>query len=440
MDKKKKIIIFILIIVLICLVLIFVIDKLQKKEKKEELRVEEEGPVATAVVNIEEITDESEVFMIQNCIEEYYKAIKYQEKDVVINLLDKNYIKNNDITIENVLNKLDNLESGFEGFRVKKLNKKEVTLGNDYEYYVYGEFIEKEYKSVYPVYIVLKLDYEHYTFSIIPQQPAKIDEEMYFEKIEEEKRKLTGEEKVISEQVSQPIKKNENNDFFSNQVEEKQILGFYVEDFIETAVYTPEVAYDLLDQEYKENRFKDLDDFKKYIKNKESEMLNYAITEYSVEEKEGYRQFIIKDTENNYYIFKVTDLMKYTVVLDYYTVDIEEIVKKYDEGNERVKCDINIQKVAAAIRDKNYEYIYSKLAEGFKENYYKTYEEFEKYMTEKFVGNLDVQMGRFRNEGNTFIYDILFQGSRASSNKKIEMQVIMQLKDDRDYIMSFNIK
>ena len=169
-------------------------------------------------------------------------------------------------------------------------------------------------------------------------------------------------------------------------------------------------------------------------------ILNTAISRYNVYEKEGYVEYFICDTNENYYIFKVKGVMDYTVVTDFYTIDLEQITEKYDSGSEQEKVAINIQKVIAAIKDKDYEYVYDRLNENFKNSNYESLEKFEKTMREIYIGRMKLTFGDFSNEGNTYIYNIDLKGTTASNNREVNMQIIMQLKEDRDFVMSFSIK
>lgn len=439
MNRKKALIICMVMIIILCMIIGVIISKLKNTKKEIEFHEEVDSTIK-AIVNIQEMKDEMEIFKIQKCVTKYLKALNDENTDVIINLLNKEYMSNNDITKENILQKLDKLENGFEEFKIKKINMKTLELGIKHEYYVYGEIIEKDYTEISPIYIVVKLDLMNETFDVTPQQSTKMDEEEYFKILEKEKSKLTGEEIDLNGQKSSSIEENKDNSYKNMEIRKEQILKYYFDDFVMTAAYNPEAGYELLDEEYRNKRFKNIEEFKNYIEKNKSKILNASIREYKMTEEDEYKQFIIIDTNDNYYIFKVTDFMEYTVVLDFYTTDIEEVTIKYDEGNEKVKCNINIQKIVAAINDKNYKYVYSKLSEGFKDNYYKTYEEFENYMSEIFVGNLDMSFEKFTNEGDTYIYDIVFQGTTASNNTKIEMQIIMQLKENRDFIISFNIQ
>ena len=63
---------------------------------------------------------------------------------------------------------------------------------------------------------------------------------------------------------------------------------------------------------------------------------------------------------------------KYSVVLDTYTIDLPEFIEKYNSANEKTKVGLNIQKVFDAINNEDYEYVYNKLDNTFKQTNFKT--------------------------------------------------------------------
>ena len=219
------------------------------------------------------------------------------------------------------------------------------------------------------------------------------------------------------------------------------MLEEYLKNYSLMAVYDPEYAYsELLDKEYRDIKFKNIEEYKEYTQRNKNLILSTAIKEYNVLEKENYTEYFVVDTNDNYYTFKVKDVMQYTVILDFYTIELESIAQKYDEGTEQEKVAINIQKVISAIKDKDYKYVYNKLNENFKNNNYSTLEDFERKIKNVYTGKMELIFKDFSNEGDIFIYDINLKGTTASNNREVNMQIIMKLKENRDFEMSFSIK
>ena len=81
------------------------------------------------------------------------------------------------------------------------------------------------------------------------------------------------------------------------------------------------------------------------------------------------RYFCI-DQNNNYYIFDQKSIMNFELILDSYTIDLPEFIEVYYVAEAPEKVALNIQKTFDALNCKDYNYVYSKLSEGFKKNYF----------------------------------------------------------------------
>lgn len=264
--------------------------------------------------------------------------------------------------------------------------------------------------------IIVILDYINMTFSVIPTN---------------ETTKATS------------IKENEYNKVNSIVVSDEQMAQKYFYNFKRMAVESDEVEeiYNNLDNEYKNIRFSNFEEFEKYIQKSKEKLSQAGLEKWKMNEYENYNQYICQDNLGNYYIFNETAPMQYTLILDTYTVELAEVVQKYDSANIQERVVLNIDKIKQALNSYNYSYVYNKLAEGFKNSKFKTLEEFEYYMTNKLYDNIDIEYVNFSNEGETYIYDVIIKDSTKQENSQgIEMQIIMQLKENRDFIISFNIK
>ena len=60
--------------------------------------------------------------------------------------------------------------------------------------------------------------------------------------------------------------------------------------------------------------------------------------------------------------------MQFKVLLDTYTVDQQEFIKKYDSASDNEKAGYDINKFFDAINANDYTYAYNCLAESFKQN------------------------------------------------------------------------
>lgn len=436
--KKKKTLILLILVMLIIILLLCILKVLKNKNEEEE-HIILENPRLTTTLDIYKLENEKEFFTVEKCINKYFETLKESNTNGVYSLLNNKYIEQNNINASNVLQKVYKFKGGFEEFIVKNIYYREVSYDTEYQYYIYGEILGENYSSSTPIYIIANLDYMNNSFNISFDGQIEVDKEEYLNIIENLKNGNTNKFIYVEDQKVTNIELNDYNEFEEYVSNDPYALDRYLENYSIMAIYYPDIAYNLLDEEYRNRRFGSIESYKQYVLSNKSKLLNNTIKEYNISEKEGYTQYVVVDTNGNYYIFKVTDIMEYTLLTDFYTIDVEEIVNNYDNSNVQGRVAINIQKVIAALNAKDYNYVYSKLADGFKANKYPTLESFKNYISGVVTGNRQIKFSDFHNEGETYIYSISLVGITASSGDPVNMQIIMQLKDNRNFVMSFNI-
>ena len=439
MKNKKTLIILISVIIVTILVLLIVL-KIVKNKKSEEEYIKSENPELTTTLDIFELDNEKEFFTVENCINKYFRYLDDSNSKGVYNTLNGEYISKMGITEANAIQNTYQLSDGFERFYAKDMYYREISFDQEYQYFVYGDLLGKDYSSIKNIYIVINIDIKNNSFNITIPTNVEIDKQEYLNIMEELKKGNTNEYIFVKDQATSSIELNEYNEIDYYITTDPYALDRYLDNYGIMAAYYPEIAYELLDEEYRNKRFGSLEEYKKYVTDNEYRLTSATLSQYNISEKDGYYQYVLIDTNGNYYIFKVTGIMQYTLIGDFYTLGLEEIDSKYDESSTQDKVAINIQKVIAALSSKDYKYVYSKLADEFKANNYPTLESFETYISGKVYGNRKIEYKDFSNEGNVNICDISLVGSRASDGDPINMQIIMQLKDNRDFVMSFSIK
>lgn len=441
MKNLKKIIIIVGIIILIITIIIFVILFNRKKMDKgildDTFDSEEERFLITETT--QRVSIKSDYYMVQNCIDVFYKYYQRlcnninmgeteytKELDTIIfQLLDKDYVKDFNVNSANLIEKLGKYEDLI--IDIDRIYVQQVS-DNTSIYFIYGNLINKKSSEIQDLAVAVKTDLVNRTFSILPFEYLK---EKNFLNIKEN-------EKIKTDKFDK-IERNSYNQIDFRSMSDERYLAHLFNQYQVKEKYKPEEAWDLLNEEYRNKRFKNINNYIAYIKSKPN-TLDVNIKKYKKTEYPNYTQYICMDEYDNMYIFRETAFMKYTVLLDFYTLDLEEITNKYNDSSDQQKIVINIQKIVAAINSRDYDYIYSKLSDEFKNNYYKTIEDFANYMNSIFSGNFSVIFNDFNNEGNICIYNISLQGIKRSDKTTINMQIIMKLIENDDFIMSFNIK
>ena len=99
------------------------------------------------------------------------------------------------------------------------------------------------------------------------------------------------------------------------------------------------------------------------------------------------------------------------------------------------------------INQKDYEYVYSKLDETFKQNYYNNQESLEAFIKENLFNKNKASFQEYSSEQNLGIYKVRIEkeyqdGEQAPEGKNAEFQnlnIIMKLGQGTDFFMSFSI-
>ena len=158
------------------------------------------------------------------------------------------------------------------------------------------------------------------------------------------------------------------NEVSYKKVNDAQMASIYFNDYKEKLIYSYKEAYDFLDKDYKAKKYKTIEDFKEYIESNKIYIFNMYLEDYMVIKEENYTIYVLKDQYENTYILKETAMMEYTVQLDNYTVDNEELNKKYKSLEDKDRGMYNVDKFFSMINRKDYTEAYNVLDENFKQN------------------------------------------------------------------------
>lgn len=129
---------------------------------------------------------------------------------------------------------------------------------------------------------------------------------------------------VVFEEPDEEIKSYEANEYIPIYMTQEEVMKKYLTDFKNTMLTDPESAYYLLNKEYREFKYDDIDDFVSYVNDIKSVALyQLTVDKYDVKSINGNKIFDILGTDGNRYIIKELSIMNYEVYLDNYTTTIE---------------------------------------------------------------------------------------------------------------------
>ena len=446
----KKAIIIISCIILI-IIIIFIIMLYQKETTlpgdKELL---ERGNHAPTSFEKEIVTDHSTFFSVGDAIQDYLNSISFNIEDIslqpvrgskmpnaatlyaqdegitdekskrqaIYNFLNPKYISQNGITTENVLEKVPN--NGKVEFTPLEMYQ---LLGNyRTQYAVYGEMKNMETEEKTQCYFIVDVDKTNSSFYITPVEFSK----------------YANVKDIPLSDEDTTIELNDNNYFSYTVMQENDIMLKYFSYYKKLMQENPDMAYLLLDEEYRNKRFGSVEEFKNYVSKNQEDIQTYVAKEYEVNNLEDGTEYICQDQYKHSYIFKVSAVMQFQVKLDTYTIESDEVKQRYQNADERRKVEMNVDKWIQMLNYRDYKAAYAVLDESFKSQYFQTVEWFEEYMRGKFPYYYGLNLSDYSNEAGLYIQKILLTDITAKIKMTVPETIVMKLTDD-GFVMSFRV-
>ena len=447
MTKLKKLIIFFVIIIVMIIVSILVIIHFNKA--KLIYNIDETGSTDEETENFDNqlklVTSRNEYYSVKQCVDKFYmyygsifddstnqnsqypeeytevettEEDKSESVEKLLKMLDKDYINKYSITENNLVEKIDKVKSSkvdINEMYVSQINT------NVSVYVVKGRLMEQKTKNMSDFMIMLKLDLVNKTFSIFLNNYIKDN----YTNIK------VGEN--VEWKLDENIEKNDTNIYDYKNISDQTYIQDLLEKYQSEVLYDQETAYNNLDEEYRNARFGSYENFLIYAKQNIIRNVKLKLSKYQINNYEDYKEYVCQDGDGNYYIFNEKGVMNYGLLLDTYSVNIPEFKKKYDSATDQVKVGMNIEKIKSAIKEKDYNYIYNKLDDTFKKNYFDSIDKFKEYIQKVFTSD-EITYDEFKDLGGVYTYKLLIN-DEASSN----VTIIMQLNDNYDFKMSFGV-
>ena len=424
---KKKIIIMLIINLLILVTILGLIIISINKNQNNELDNTKQD-IGSIEYEIKPVTDNVELFTVVNYIqafleqininnELYYTGDERLEQSFIsewtYSLLSEEYINKNSITEDNVYEYVNKVE---EKLIFVPLKMNVLELGNTTKYAIYGfcQTGSNEYRE--DLYFILNVDNNNNTYSIEPVQNAD-----NIDKIE-----------LTNNNMS--IEKNRYNSYKEKEISDEYLCEQYLFIYKRIMLSKPQEAYKYLNENYREKKFTSLQDFIDYVTKNKEKIAKMGLKAYSVKDN----RYMCQDQWNNYYIFNLKDALDYDVMLDIYTVDLEEFTQRYNSTNEENKVAMNVEKIESAINNKDYKFVYDKLDQTFRNNNFQTIDDLEKYISANFYESNDLKYESVSNEGSIYVYKLKIIDANNENNTK-DFTIIMKLMEEADFVMSFSM-
>ena len=437
MKKLKKI-----IIVLISLIIIFIVTLLLV------LRKDKNGNYIFENQNIQEseddnINDESNIqisdyFIVKSCIQGYIDYLdktndiyytteengerKYDpnlQKKVLYTLLSDTYIKNKNITEDNIDKNIGVYKESLRYYPIEIKTLKSDAVST---FKASGVIQNFDYNNSSMVYNIVNVDYSNNTYSI-----QNLTEKEYNDY------KMTNENE-------KSIDNKEYNIFNTTQIDVQKVSLEYLNLYKFLTLANPQITYNMMTEEYRNKRFGSLDNYKQYVKDNIDEFKGIVAKEYLTSNSNDVIQYVIKDQYENLYIFDVKSTMDYTIKLDTYTLDEEKFKTTYNNADGYEKVQMNIDKFIDMINRQDYRTSYSCLDDTFKKNTFKNEKEFENYIKNKLFKYNTFEVKELKSVGsNTYACNLSISDKTSENGGIVGITIIMQLLEGTNFVMSYSM-
>ncbi len=385
--KKNKLIKFLIIGILIILIILIVLLKIINNKKTDEIKnvVNDEEPILESEENIYEIEQLNTFCMVEKII-------------------------NKNIELGNI-------------FYGNKIYFQEDSSTDGYRLYIFGEVFNQDKKTAKNMFCAIDFNEPEGKYKI-----SQMKEEIELSEFEQIAK--NGTQKYL-------ITQNYTGEFLQEDITNNNIVKRYFEYYKLLILSKPEKAYSLIDEEYKEIRFENYDNFYKYIDENKEIFNNMEFNKYQINYYDDYTQYVALSDNGNYYIFNINKVMDFSVFLDQYIVDLPQFITKYENSDVRIKVALNINKFIMGINDKNYNYINILLADSFKNaNSITNNIELERFITNNFYSKNDIEFLTFDEQGSYYIYTANLKDKNGNEEKTIKL--VVKLEEGTKFKISFS--
>ncbi len=117
------------------------------------------------------------------------------------------------------------------------------------------------------------------------------------------------------------LKNYKINELIPINVDEEAIAKKYLAEYTKLIFKNTNEAYELIEKEYRDIKFKDVNDFKEYFTSLvDDSFFDAEIKQINITNFGEYKQFYIVDSSNMTYVFREYSINDYKVLFDLFTV------------------------------------------------------------------------------------------------------------------------
>lgn len=357
-------------------------------------------------------------YTIESLINTYINSIFNKDYNSLYNITSQEYIKSNNVNVNNIkdYNRAIKEEENFIAKDMYWIEGKNIQT-----YSVYGEvWNEHNTKILQEEYYIVELDMGNETFAITPCINKKYNN--------------IKDVKIFRSEGT--IEKNNYNTFVYSDITEEKLAKKYFSYINNCMLYYPNKIYNILDKEYRDKRFINEDNFNEYVKEKKFYIYRSILNKYKKIKTEDKVVFSLIDNYNNHYILNQTNPMEFTLLLDDYTIKVENFTQKYQELDESQKYAYHLDLFKKMINSRDYNGIYNTLDNAFKSNNFSNVSELKKYIKNNFYNYNIIEAENVEKKDKYKIFDCVIQNQENKLETK-KIKIIIKLENETDGKISF---
>lgn len=412
--KNIKLLIIILSILVIGLIITLAILRMESKNTKRNVISNNITPSIENNVNNDIISPKTTILTFNTSIEkETSNSVLYSLNRNINKYF--NYIKENN---ETAINELGGNSIYLITNNVKYVVKQAYVTQNQYmsKYYTYGTLTiaNGNYTAqTQEIYMILYLTAENKGYKL-----QTISKEEYLNRT------------ALEQNDTIEIQEGTYNKFEYEYIDNVKQMENYLEDYSFQIFNNTENSYNLLNTEYKEKRFKDLQAFVQFLNEKQGQLHNIKINQYTVDEENQNKIYKGTDQNGNYYEIIEKSYMNYEIILDNYTM------LDYSNDSDENKIKLSAEKFILMLNSADYTNAYNLLEPSFKQINFPTEQDFINYVKNNFYARNIVASKDLSEDG---ICTVTIKDSISTQANKIQKQFKVIMGEGMSFTIEFNI-
>ena len=412
--KNIKLLIIILSLLVIGLIITLAILRMESKNTKRNVISNNITPSIENNINNDIISPKTTILTFNTSIEkETSNSVLYSLNRNINKYF--NYIKENN---ETAINELGGNSIYLITNNVKYVVKQAYVTQNQYmsKYYTYGTLTiaNGNYTAqTQEIYMILYLTAENKGYKL-----QTISKEEYLNRT------------ALEQNDTIEIQEGTYNKFEYEYIDNVKQMENYLEDYSFQIFNNTENSYNLLNTEYKEKRFKDLQAFVQFLNEKQGQLHNIKINQYTVDEENQNKIYKGTDQNGNYYEIIEKSYMNYEIILDNYTM------LDYSNDSDENKIKLSAEKFILMLNSADYTNAYNLLEPSFKQINFPTEQDFINYVKNNFYARNIVASKDLSEDG---ICTVTIKDSISTQANKIQKQFKVIMGEGMSFTIEFNI-